>query len=437
MSTTRLPVAMAPRTMKAKRAMKAMKAMTAKKGMKKKNKDNDSDLEIESAATERKRKEAEELLKVAGAKKRPAAAELYTCWNMARNARSEIDEENKRTVAYDSGDDEGGEDDSTKKGVTRAMKYIFDMYRDQFMTDEDKKIWDELKKSRGERGIQKRRDNLVAKYVPQTANYQEQFKQEWRVIRETSSGTKNKDEQAALGMEELFLLHTKFQGNKAALEECIRNDVLMKGEDGLLYWKTKAQKKAKIEKDEVKGKVKFDPKSAKEMLQIMNNVTKEMNSVDYDMDEVFQKFARLQKKPQAVLAYEPSDADMAMLQEAFDSVTRVTTAIKQLGRSMIANGRRNFYGEVVKRGVQLCAEIVPASSSIEQLMFQPKCELDKAEVIAAVAEIEVPYKNLLKFYNDLVKTSKGAIVDLGFGTPKIIKVKDKAMVQKIEIKAPK
>ena len=346
---------MAPKTMKAKRAIKAMKAMTAKakKAMKEKNKHNDSDFEIVSAAAEKKRKGAEDQLKIAGAKKRPAAAEVYTCWNMAHNARSEIDEENKRTVAYDSSGDEGGEDDSTTKGVTRAMKYIFDVYRTQFMTDDDKRLWDELKKSRGERGIQKRRANLVAKYVPQTDDYQEQFKPEWRVNRETSSGTKNKDEHAALGMEELFLLHTKFHGNKQALEECIINDVLMRGSDGLLYWKTKAQKKAKIEKDEVKGKVKFDPKSAKEMLQIMNNVTKEMNNVDYDMDEVFQKFAKLQKKPLAVLAYEPSDADMAMLQEAFDSVTRVTTAIKQLGRSMIANGRRNLNFDVVNRGVQI------------------------------------------------------------------------------------
>ena len=110
-------------------------------------------------------------------------------------------------------------------------------------------------------------------------------------------------------------------------------------------------------------------------------------------------------------------------QEAWDSVTRVTMAIKSIAVTMLRQGKTTAQSELAKQGLNLCQEIVPASMNIEELLYKEKASLKQATVLEAVARIEDPYKALLKYYNDLVKVVKGSL-DVNTGTPlKFIKFK--------------
>lgn len=70
---------------------------------------------------------------------------------------------------------------------------------------------------------------------------------------------------------------------------------------------------------------------------------------------------------------------------------------------MISQNSNVANSDLAQRGIKLCADIVPSSDQLETLMFKERKYLDRGEVCDAVAGVEAPYTELLKYYNDVVK----------------------------------
>ena len=97
-----------------------------------------------------------------------------------------------------------------------------------------------------------------------------------------------------------------------------------------------------------------------------------------------------------------NDNDMAMLQESFDSCTRVTTQIKKLATELLRQNRTTTSSELAQRGISLCKDIVEVQNKIEQYMLTPPEELLSSDVNEALEKAAPPYHNLICFYNELV-----------------------------------
>ena len=113
---------------------------------------------------------------------------------------------------------------------------------------------------------------------------------------------------------------------------------------------------------------------------------------------------------------------MCYAEDSFDAITHVTSNIKKAARLMLGQGTASATSDLAQRGIRLCADIVPASNELEAIMFKQKDELELSTVLDAVHNVEAPYMELLKYYNDVVKIMRTtADGNNKKGLPKLIK----------------
>jgi hypothetical protein len=97
-----------------------------------------------------------------------------------------------------------------------------------------------------------------------------------------------------------------------------------------------------------------------------------------------------------------TDHDMAILQESFDSVTRVTSAIRKVGMEIIKTGASSTSSELATKGLGLCKAIVASQEIVEELLFCQRCDVTASQVRNALMSAAKPYKELIVYYNELV-----------------------------------
>ena len=68
-----------------------------------------------------------------------------------------------------------------------------------------------------------------------------------------------------------------------------------------------------------------------------------------------------------------------MVQEAFDGVTRVTSAIKKVARELVTAGMTTTSSDLARRGLQLCKNVVESQDVIEAMMFKSPLSSTKAD----------------------------------------------------------
>ena len=277
------------KAMKAKKGMKSMKAMKTMKAMK-------------------------------AMKKKPQCRQ--TCWDLARHARRATTNgltSPAPTLAYE---DEGVEKEQVKKTetkpaddeVTRAMRYIFEKFQHKLVSQEDRLEYERLQglKGKGVRGIQAKRDEIVAKYVPPTNSYQDGFKPEYAASKEKEASWEDRQTAQCSGLDPLMALWTIFHGNEAAMQKCILAKVLWEGSDGLLYWKSKSHSKSYTDATKIAGVEKLSVENAKDLCHVLQNMHNEMAEVG-PIDEIFDKVQNVLNRP-AIEDAAPTDDNMVVLQ---------------------------------------------------------------------------------------------------------------------------
>ena len=130
----------------------------------------------------------------------------------------------------------------------------------------------------------------------------------------------------------------------------------------------------------------------------------DMVKTDYDIDGVKHAAA--------------SEQDREQLQDAFDSVTRITLAIKKIAVSINQNANGDAAREMAKRGLNILKDLADPSQCIENLMIQDKGAVTKQDVCDALASARTPYKATLDYYKELctIYTNQGYKLDKDYRT---------------------
>ena len=298
--------------MAAMKGMKAMKVAPAPmKGMKRKREEDE-----EEAKKAMKGMKSMKAMKTMKAMKKKAK-DRHTCWDLARTGLTSP----APTLAYAEQDDVQEEPPPKKTEtkpaddeVTRAMRYIFEKYMSKLVSQEDLLEYEKLKglKGKGVRGVQAKRDAIVLKYVPPTHSYMDNFKPEYVASKTQEAKWEDRKSAQCSGLDPLLVLHTQFNGNKAAMEECIAAKVLWEAEDGLMYWRSKSHSKSFTDTEKIDGVEKLSVENAKDLCHALQNMHNEMATVA-PIDEVFDQVMAIANRP-AVMDAEPTDADLVVLQ---------------------------------------------------------------------------------------------------------------------------
>ena len=313
-------------------------------------------------------------------------------------------------------------------GVKRFLpRYVFMQFYNELVSKADKKKWDDLSALSGEdgRGKQAKKDEIIMKYVPMTDDYKAKFKPDViKCAKQSKKEFTNRDQQQEEGMSRSLMLYTIFHGNKANMLACENDGGILEGADGQMYTKKTLKVKRWDDSESVKGTITFLPSTIADMSLVMCEMVQALPDV-----EQTKNFTRANgslalcgltsNKP-------PTDIDMLMLQDSFDSITKVTTSIKQVARVIFSSGKATATSDIAKRGFELCKQIVPASEDMEKMMFMERQNLERGSVCDAVANAEAPYLELLKYYNELVNIVKAATPkEDNKHLPKFLKITDR------------
>jgi hypothetical protein len=101
-----------------------------------------------------------------------------------------------------------------------------------------------------------------------------------------------------------------------------------------------------------------------------------------------------------------TDHDFVVLQESFDSVTRVTSGIKTIAMQLMRINPESGANELASKGVRLCKEVVSSSEAVENLLMSDRSAVTTEVVKKCLREAARPYKALVEFHNELVTLHK-------------------------------
>ena len=101
-----------------------------------------------------------------------------------------------------------------------------------------------------------------------------------------------------------------------------------------------------------------------------------------------------------------TDHQMRLLQESFDSVTRMTMAINKMATEIMGNLSDKALGggnakEMARRGLQMLKDLVEPTQKIEELLVTERDEIDGDDVENVLETARPPYKAVLDYYADL------------------------------------
>jgi hypothetical protein len=177
-------------------------------------------------------------------------------------------------------------------------------------------------------------------------------------------------------------------------------------DDGKFYYSEHRRSSVETRGDSTKAEKKSDIDAKK-----LNSVFMELIRDKPDPKEKWIVMAG--KKPSKSIDNAASDNDMAVLQESFDAVTRVTCAIRKVAMELIKTGASSTSSELAAKGVKLCKMIIPSQNTVEELLYKDKSEVLGGEVREALQAAAGPYKELITYYNELVAVHRHVVNNSG------------------------
>lgn len=201
-----------------------------------------------------------------------------------------------------------------------------------------------------------------------------------------------------------------FSGNADLFREALESGEVQEGVDGKFYYGefTKAH-------EEVKGSTIKGSKVSDVDEKDLNKVFMELIKDKPDIKEEWLRCSA-KKIPKKLVDETASDNDMMVLQESYDSVTRVTSAIRKVAMELIKSGASSTSSELANKGVKLCKLIVPSQEAVEELLYTEKSRVSAVAVREALQAAAGPYKELIVYYNELVAVHRHVVSSSSSGS---------------------
>ena len=287
--------------------------------------------------------------------------------------------------------------------------------------DEIAKRYRELKDPKHvEPGKTKKANAIINSYVPRTVGFKGSLVPKKATIeRVMSRESRAIDTTAQIGYEELVCIGKVFGGNRGLFEEAKQKGQVYEN-NGKWYYDAHRHADEERKYNKASGLLVSEIDGSK-FLQAMSAIMEQFDESKHSkwIDDV-------EKKSTASSSAQPSgkanDNDYRILQESFDSVTRVTNAIRQVAMAMTKDAPSSTASSMALRGVQLCKEVIPSQDRVEALLMSIRDNVSGDDIRTALAAAAVPYRALVGFYNELLVLYKHNVSQAAVGTP-VLKMK--------------
>ena len=352
----------------------------------------------------KKRPAASLALALVPAKKRPAA------WHDDDDEVTVVKKASGAAVGINDPAELSGEDgDLDDRTTSRAQRWVFTQHISG-LDEATQKRWAELNDPNSKIAQKtKLKNQLINTFVPRHTDWKGTIQPKVMSVTELKRMTWTDTEiHTNKGLPELVMIGKTFAGHRNLFNEALATGEVYQNEDGLYYYKESSTSKAMSSSTRMEGKKVHETADDKTYLSVLS----ELLNTEATKSEQWLTYkpvgANKKTTPAAIKTDPASQADFSMLQESFDSVTRVTTAIKRVALELMNLNPTSAAGasQMAARGISLCKHVVPSQETVETLLLSERGQVTTLMIKDAMKEAAKPDRELVDFYNELVALHK-------------------------------
>ena len=244
-------------------------------------------------------------------------------------------------------------------------------------------------------------------YAPMTKDIKYMDIDKIRDVAVTDSAAKG-----VTGLRKWTMIGTHYAGREDIFVKAEHaGEVKLNATDGLWYFRWSVRSKTVDNKEHVTATSRLDVSDPKIWVQLMDQFSSDLKAVEHDdggswfnmqhakgIASAGSAVDALTNSAEADLA--PNDADMRLLQEVFDAMTKITLAIKRMAQELLT--WRSSDSAIAREGLSRLKELVDPTLSVETLLVTPRADMTKGVVSQACDGAKEPYRKILDFYKQLV-----------------------------------
>jgi len=301
--------------------------------------------------------------------------------------------------------------------TTRAQRYVFESHMDQLpqeIVDRYMQLKDPKHK---EAGKIRERSKIINAYVKRDADYKDKLTPQPKQIEVITRRRVTRDDLTEIiGLPETLCIGKNFGGNRDLFNEAKQKGHVQQNEKGLWIYRAEKAVISDSQSKDVSGLAKYEAKDDVTFRAALANHMDSVGSLSANWLAIAATATKaLQNPTSTALACDTEAADrgdMKILQESFDAVTQVTSAIRRVALELCSLNSSVASSELARNGVQLCKQVIPSQNEVEELLLSPMATLTKNQIRSALVKAAGPYRDLITYYNELVAIHKHHQVQL-------------------------
>eukprot|EP00959_Pyramimonas_sp_CCMP1952_P051746 1081761-Pyramimonas_sp.AAC.1 len=364
-------------------------------------------------------------------KKRPAASDAADQAVLKRPAAAPASEDPDTkdwTLAkIDTGD--LVEDEDAPDGVyddrtaSRAQRHVFENNETRIDPVDWKRYWELRAKGCTEAGKTRAANAIINAYVPRNVSYRGQVEKKTNTLEKMLiRSTTKTDSEKQVGLKLNTFIASIFHGNEELFKKAKEEKEVWQ-ENGLWYYE-KNEKTATELMQERKRAIQEDHfQHDEEMLSIMAEMHEESKKPlkwralgdKIDSGSAPSRFESDDKKA--------SEADMKLLQECFDSVTRLTLSTRKVGTSLAQKAGSDAVRDLARKGLDILKKLVVPTQDVEALLMTPLANVKAKDIAKAIDHTSKPYKECLDYYKELERMYEKHVGKMEKGDKAMLKIK--------------
>ena len=284
------------------------------------------------------------------------------------------------------------------RSTSRAQRYVFE----QSLHELPLKVQKQYRRCKDPAekmvGKTKAANKIINMYVSRSTSWKGSLKPKEATIAAVLEKTnRDVDRNQKCGMSKNVMIGKIFAGNKQLFAEALAEDEVWE-ENGKWYHDEHHVAKSR----EIVGST-IGTKTSNVPTDKFNSAMAALMDIQPSMDEDWMRSSTISGKKTPCMIDSATDNDFLVLQESFDSVTRVTCAVRAVAVALGQCGGMTKNAEMMaKRGVQLCKDVVPSQERVEEILIKGRTAISKESVQKTLQDAAGPYRNLVTFYNELL-----------------------------------
>lgn len=286
------------------------------------------------------------------------------------------------------------------RSTSRAQRYVFEQSLHELPVKVQKQYRRCKDPAEKMAGKTKAANKIINMYVSRSTSWKGSLKPKEATIAAVLEKTnRDVDRNQKFGMSKNVMIGKIFAGNKQLFAEALAEDEVWE-ENGKWYHDEHHVAKSK----EIVGST-IGTKTSDVPTDKFNSAMAALMDIQPSMDEDWMRSSTIpgKKTPCMIDNLSATDNDFLVLQESFDSVTRVTCAIRAVAVALGQCGGMTKNADMMaKRGVQLCKDVVPSQERVEEILIKGRTTISKESVQKTLQDAAGPYRNLVTFYNELL-----------------------------------